>query len=173
MMRLGRVIGCGKSMTTATTARVTQWCNLGTKTVPAMRVVSCPSRGFSSDQIKKLDDTKTSKSGESTSKGESESENASGGSDTKAVDMFMTAMRILVVLGVLSSVSSNYRLMEEARVNDQISTALEQTIETATDSIIKEEWRQAVKEKIDAGDKDALTRELRQLLVVKVMDDEL
>jgi hypothetical protein len=63
--------------------------------------------------------------------------------------------------------------MEEARVNDQISTALEQTIETATDSIIKEEWRQAVKEKIDAGDKDALTRELRQLLVVKVMDDEL
>ena len=165
-MRLGRVIGCGKSVTTATTARVTQWCNLGTKTVPAMRVVSCPSRGFSSDQIKKLDDTKTSKSGESASKGESES-------DTKAVDMFMTAMRILVVLGVLSSVSSNYRLMEEARVNDQISTALEQTIETATDSIIKEEWRQAVKEKIDAGDKDALTRELRQLLVVKVMDDEL
>jgi hypothetical protein len=92
--------------------------------------------------------------------------------DTKAVDIFMTVMRVMVVLGVLSSMSSNSRAMDEARVDDKISTDLERTIENATSSILKEEWRLAVKEEIEKGDQDALNRGLNDLLVLTSGDEE-
>jgi hypothetical protein len=97
-------------------------------------------------------------------------ESSSG--DTKAVDIFMTAMRIMVVLGVLSSISSNNRLMDEARINDKISSDLERTIEIATESILKEEWRQEVKERIENGDVNALARGLNDLLIVTSVSDD-
>ena len=92
--------------------------------------------------------------------------------DTKAVDIFMTAMRVLVVLGVLSSMSSNRRVMEEAQMNDKVSTDLERTIENATETILKEEWRQEVKENIEKGDQYALIRGLNELLVVTSSDED-
>eukprot|EP00603_Paraphysomonas_imperforata_P001371 CAMPEP_0114430722 /NCGR_PEP_ID=MMETSP0103-20121206/10195_1 /TAXON_ID=37642 ORGANISM="Paraphysomonas imperforata, Strain PA2" /NCGR_SAMPLE_ID=MMETSP0103 /ASSEMBLY_ACC=CAM_ASM_000201 /LENGTH=117 /DNA_ID=CAMNT_0001600193 /DNA_START=223 /DNA_END=576 /DNA_ORIENTATION=- len=101
-----------------------------------------------------------------------ESTAAESGGEKKGVDIFMTAMRVMVVLGVLSSMSSNSRLMEEARANDKIATDLENTIDKATDSILKEEWRQAVKQKIDQGDKHALKKELQELLIVIPSEDE-
>ena len=101
-----------------------------------------------------------------------ESTAAEASGEKKGVDIFMTALRVMVVLGVLSSMSSNSRLMEEARTNDKIATDLENTIEKATDSILKEEWRQAVKDKIDKGDKHALKKELQELLIVIPSEDE-
>ena len=68
--------------------------------------------------------------------------------------------------------SSNRRVMEEAQMNDKVSTDLERTIENATETILKEEWRQEVKENIEKGDQYALIRGLNELLVVTSSDED-
>jgi len=110
--------------------------------------------------------------GRSTEKTANDGDEDSSSGDTKAVDIFMTAMRVLVVLGVVSSMSSNRRLMNEAREDDRISTDLERTIEIASESILKEEWRQPLKERIEKGEHDALPRALSELLLVTSSGDE-
>ena len=87
--------------------------------------------------------------------------------ESKGVDVFMTAVRVMVVLGVVSSMVDNNRILEEGNKDMKIATELERKMEEATETILTEEWRQATKEKIEKGDKFALKKALNELLVIR------
>ena len=116
--------------------------------------------------------TSTNKSEPKTESSKSENESTTGTGDdsageSKGVDVFMTAVRVMVVLGVVSSMVDNNRILEEGNKDMKIATELERKMEEATETILTEEWRQATKEKIEKGDKFALKKALNELLVIR------